>query len=199
MMKARLFLTFQQVGADLFAARMASATSGNYSARTPEGLLITRSGAQKAHLTAEDLLQLPLEPDPEKDQGASVEKIIHRAIYRETDARAVVHAHPRFAIVLSYHLERIVPIDLEGRSYLPEVPVVAPPTASGTEEAAQAVAEALKTHPACVVRGHGAFVKAAEETPEKSLLKAYSLMTSLEEACEILYYERLWGWGQSPG
>jgi hypothetical protein len=31
------------------------------------------------------------------------------------------------------------------------------------------------------------------------LLKAYSLMTSLEEACEILYYERLWERGQSRG
>ncbi|MER3481426.1 MAG: fuculose phosphate aldolase [Meiothermus sp.] len=194
-MRARLLFTFQQVGADLFAARMASATSGNYSVRTPEGLLITRSGAQKAHLTPEDLVELPLQPDPEKDQRASVERVIHRAIYRQTDARAVVHAHPRFAIVLSYHLERIVPIDLEGRSYLPEVPVVAPPTASATEEAAQAVAEALKTYPACVVRGHGAFVKASQETPEQSLLKAYSLATSLEEACEILYYHHLWNRG----
>ena len=58
------------------------------------------------------------------------------------------------------------------------------------------MADALKTHPACVVRGHGAFVKAAQETPERSLLKAYSLMTSLEEACEILYYYHLWNRGR---
>lgn len=189
-MKAKLYMTFQQVGADLFAARLASATSGNYSVREKDGLWITRSGAQKAHLTPEDLLLLPLEPDEHKDQGASTERIVHRAIYRETEATAVVHAHPRYAIALSYHLDTIVPIDLEGLYYFPQIPVVAPKTVSGTAEAAQAVSQALKSHSAVVVRGHGAFVRASEESQEKSLLKAYSLMTSLEEACEVIYLER---------
>ncbi|MCX8087643.1 MAG: class II aldolase/adducin family protein [Meiothermus ruber] len=196
-MKAKLYLTFQQVGADLFAAGLASATSGNYSVRVGEGLWITRSGAQKAHLTPEDIMLLPLESDPEKDRGASVERVIHRAIYHQTDATAVVHAHPRHAIALSFHLDAIEPIDLEGRYYFERIPVVAPKTLSGTQEAAEAVAEALQQHPACVVRGHGAFVKSSLEAPEQALLQAYSLMTSLEEACEVLFLERLWRGGQS--
>ncbi|MBO1435821.1 class II aldolase/adducin family protein [Meiothermus sp. CFH 77666] len=191
-MKAKLFLTFQQIGADLFAAGLASATSGNFSVRDRDGLWITRSGVQKAHLTPDDLLWLPLLPDLERDQGASVERVIHRAIYQQTDATAVVHAHPRHAIALSFHLDFIVPIDLEGHYYFDQIPVVAPQTTSGTEEAAQAVAQALQSHRACVVRGHGAFIKSTEEIPEKALLQAYSLMTSLEEACEVLFLERLW-------
>ncbi len=194
-MRARLFLTFQQVGVDLFNAGLASATSGNFSVREREGLWITRSGVQKAHLTPDDVLLLPLEPNPQRDHGASVERIIHRAIYRQTNATAVVHAHPRHAIALSFHLDSIVPIDLEGLYYFGQIPVVAPRTASGTEEAAEAVAEALQGHRACVVRGHGAFVKGTEEVPEKSLLQAYSLMTSLEEACEVLFLERMWRGG----
>ncbi|WP_299429295.1 class II aldolase/adducin family protein [uncultured Meiothermus sp.] len=192
-MIAKLYLTFQQVGADLFAAGLASATSGNYSVREREGLWITRSGAQKAHLTPDDLLLLPLEPNPEKDQWASVERVIHRTIYQQTDATAVVHAHPRYAIALSFHLDSIVPIDLEGLYYFDQIPVLTPRTASGTQEAADAVAEALQNRWACVVRGHGAFVKGTEQVSEKSLLQAYSLMTSLEEACEVLFLERLWG------
>jgi L-fuculose-phosphate aldolase len=191
-MKAKLYLTFQQIGADLFAAGLASATSGNYSVREGEGLWITRSGAQKAHLTPEDVMFLPLLPDPKRDQGASVERVIHRAIYQQTDATAVVHAHPRHAIALSFHLEAIVPIDLEGRYYFDKIPVLTPKTASGTPEVAEAVAEALRENIACVVRGHGAFIKGTEEALEKSLLQAYSLMTSLEEACEVLFLERLW-------
>ncbi len=191
-MRARLYHTFQQVGADLFAAGLASATSGNYSVREREGLWITRSGAQKAHLTPEDILWLPIEPDPQRDQEASVERVIHRAVYRQTDATAVVHAHPRHAIALSFHLERIVPIDLEGLYYFDHIPVVAPQTTSGTEEAAAAVALALEQHRACVVRGHGAFVKGTQADVEQSLLQAYSLMTSLEEACEVLFLEQVW-------
>jgi L-fuculose-phosphate aldolase len=172
-MKAKLYLTFQQVGADLFAAGLASATSGNFSVRDGKGLWITRSGVQKAHLTPDDLLWLPLEPDPERDSAASVERVIHRAIYRQTDATAVVHAHPRHAIALSFHLDSIVPIDLEGRYYFEQIPVVAPQTTSATEEAALAVAQALQSHRACVVRGHGAFIKSTEPVPEKALLQAY--------------------------
>ncbi|MCX7601918.1 MAG: class II aldolase/adducin family protein, partial [Meiothermus sp.] len=89
-------------------------------------------------------------------------------------------------------LGAILPIDLEGRYYFDQIPVVAPPTTSGTEEAARAVAEALRSHKACVVRGHGAFTKGTQEAPEKALLQAYSLMTSLEEACEVKFLERLW-------
>jgi len=191
-MKAKLLFTFQQIGADLFAQRMASATSGNYSVREKEGLWITRSGAQKARLQPEDLMLLPLEPDPAKDAGASVERIIHRAVYHHTDAQAIVHAHPRFAIALSLHLEKIVPIDLEGQYYFDQIPVLSPATLSSTPEAAAAVAGGLKDHKACILRSHGAFAKGLGETPEKALLSAYSLMTSLEEACEIIFYERLW-------
>lgn len=182
----------------MFAAGLASATSGNFSVRAGESLWITRSGAQKAHLTPEDIMCLPLQPDPEKDRGASVERVIHRAIYQETKATAVVHAHPRHAIALSFHHNSIVPIDLEGRYYFEQIPVVAPTTQSGTQEAAEAVADALRQYPACIVRGHGAFVKSSLEVPEQALLQAYSLMTSLEEACEVLFLERLWRGGQ-PG
>jgi len=191
-MKARLYLAFQQVGADLFAARLASATSGNFSVRDPRGLWITRSGAQKAHLQPEDLLLLPPEPDPQADQGASVEKVIHREIYRQTRAQAVVHAHPRYAIALSYQLDQIVPIDLEGSYYFPTLPVVAPSTTSGTQEAAQAVAGALIDHRACIVRGHGAFARSEQANPERALLEAFALLTSLEEACEVLYHQQVW-------
>lgn len=192
-MKAKLYLTFQQVGADLFAAGLAAATSGNYSVRTKEGLYITRSATQKAHLSADDIMLLPLEPDEEKDKGSSVERIIHRAVYRQTDATALVHAHPRHAIALSYHLERFVAIDLEGQYYfLPEVPIVTPKTLSATDEAANAVAEALKTNIACIVRGHGAFIKSTNPVPEKALLNAFSLMTCLEEACQVYYLEGMW-------
>ncbi|KGQ20903.1 fuculose-1-phosphate aldolase [Thermus filiformis] len=189
-MLARLFSAFRQVGEDLFHQRLITATAGNFSVRTARGFLITRSGVQKAHLTPEDLVEVPLEgPIP---PGASVESVVHREVYLKTAAQALVHAHPRVAVALSFHLEALEPIDLEGRTYLPKVPVLAPKTVSATLEAAQSVAEALRTHRACLLRGHGAFTKSEKERPEEALLEAYSLMTSLEEAAEILLYHRLW-------
>lgn len=192
-MLARLYTAFRQVGEDLFAQRLISATAGNFSVRTKEGFLVTKSGVQKARLTPEDLVEVPLEgPFPE---GASVESVIHREVYRKTGAKAIVHAHPRVAVALSLRLERLVPLDLEGQYYLQEVPVLRPRTVSATEEAAHAVAEALKAHRACLLRGHGAFAVGLKEKPEEALLEAYSLLTTLEESAEILLYHRLWGQG----
>lgn len=192
-MRARLYTAFRQVGEDLFQQRLISATAGNFSVRTKEGFLITKSGAQKARLAPEDLVEVPLEgPFPE---GASVESVVHREVYLKTPAQAIVHAHPRVAVALSLSLERVVPLDLEGRHYLQEVPVLAPKTTSATEEAAHAVAEALKGHRACLLRGHGAFAVGLKEKPEEALLEAYSLLTTLEESAEILLYHRLWGAG----
>ncbi len=192
-MLARLYGVFRQVGEDLFHHRLISATAGNFSVRTKEGFLITKSGVQKGRLTPEDLVEVPLEgPFP---QGASVESVIHREVYLRTPARAIVHAHPRVAVALSLHLDLLVPLDLEGQYYLKEVPVLAPKTASATLEAAMAVAEALKEHRACLLRGHGAFAIGLKEKPEEALLEAYSLLTTLEESAEILFYHRLWGKG----
>ncbi|GAA6755833.1 fuculose phosphate aldolase [Thermus sp. 2.9] len=192
-MLAKLYAAFRQVGEDLFAQRLISATAGNFSARTKEGFLITKSGVQKARLTPEDLVEVPLEgPFP---PGASVESVIHREVYRRTGAKALVHAHPRVAVALSLHLERLVPLDLEGQYHLKEVPVLSPKTTSATEEAALAVAEALGEHPVCLLKGHGAFALGRKEKPEEALLEAYSLLTTLEESAEILLYHRLWGKG----
>ncbi|GAB5603187.1 fuculose-1-phosphate aldolase [Thermus sp. FJN-A] len=192
-MQARLYTAFRQVGEDLFQQRLISATAGNFSVRTKEGFLITKSGVQKARLTPEDLVEVPLSgPVPPE---ASVESVIHREVYRSTGARALVHAHPRVAVALSLSLNRLVPLDLEGQYYLKEVPVLAPKTVSATEEAALAVAEALKEHRACLLRGHGAFALGLKERPEEALLEAYSLLTTLEESAEILLYHRLWGAG----
>ncbi|MCS6867925.1 fuculose-1-phosphate aldolase [Thermus sp.] len=192
-MLARLYAAFRQVGEDLFGQGLISATAGNFSVRGKEGFLITKSGVQKARLTPEDLVEVPLEgPFP---PGASVESVIHREVYRRTQAQALVHAHPRVAVALSLHLDRLLPLDLEGQYYLREVPVLAPKTTSASEEAASAVAEALAHHRVCLLRGHGAFAAGFKERPEEALLEAYSLMTTLEESAEILLYHRLWGGG----
>lgn len=183
---ASLLDAFRAVGEDLFAHRLIGGAAGNLSARTPDGLWITRSGARKHRLTEADLLLVPIEPDPARDRGASVELMLHRAVYRSTDAGAVVHAHPRTAVALSLVLERIVPLDLEGRFYLGEVPVLTPASVSASPEAAAAIEAAIPEHPVVLLRGHGAFAQG------RDLYEAYARMSALEESAEVLLKKRLW-------
>ncbi len=181
-----LYQAFLEVGQDLFAQGLISATAGNFSVREGAGLWITKSGVRKNRLSRDDLLFVGLEPDPGRDRGASVELVIHRAIYRATDAGAIVHAHPRTAVALSLSLNAIHPRDLEGRLLLGEVPVLDPTTKSASEEAARAVAEGLKEHPLVMLRGHGAFARG------RDLFAAYARLTVLEESAQILLSAKLW-------
>ncbi len=50
---------------------------------------------------------------------ASAELAVHRSIYKKTSALAVVHAHPPYAVALSFTEKEIVPCDMEGRVLLP--------------------------------------------------------------------------------
>ena len=181
-----LYLRFREVGEDLFAQGLISATAGNFSLRQGDGFWITRSGVRKNRLRPSDLLFAGLEPDPERDRGASIELIIHREVYRRTDAAALVHAHPRTAVALSLHEDAIRPLDHEGKLVLGEVLVLAPESVSASPEAAAAVAEGLSHRPVVMLRGHGAFARG------KDLFEAYARLTVLEEAAQILLASRLW-------
>ena len=182
-----IYRVFREVGEDLFAQGLISATAGNFSLRAGEGFWITKSGVRKNRLRPEDLLFAGLEPDEKRDRGASVELVIHREVYKKTDAGAIVHAHPRMTVALSLHEEAIRPADHEGRLVLGEVPVLRPKSVSASPEAARAVAEGLSRHPVVVLKGHGAFARG------RDLVEAYARLTVLEEAAAILFFAKLWG------
>ncbi|WP_051859862.1 methylthioribulose 1-phosphate dehydratase [Streptomyces xanthophaeus] len=84
-------------------------TSGNLSVRLPgaeaDTALITASGRAKGELTAHDMVAVRagsgevLHPGPLR---ASAETSIHAAVYRTTDAGAVIHVHSPYATVAAY-------------------------------------------------------------------------------------------------
>ncbi len=55
---------------------------------------------------------------------ASTELVGHRAIYRQTPALAVIHAHPPHAVALSLLEREIIPVDMEGSFHLSKVRVL---------------------------------------------------------------------------
>jgi methylthioribulose-1-phosphate dehydratase len=85
-------------------------TAGNLSIRLDEEhALITASGRSKGELTAADTVLVRVADATAVRPGAarpSAETSIHAAIYRCTDAGAVVHAHPPYATVVSARAAR---------------------------------------------------------------------------------------------
>jgi L-fuculose-phosphate aldolase len=117
---------------------------------------------------------------------ASSETPVHRAIYLNTAALAVIHAHTKAAIALSLLEDEIVPIDNEGSYLLHKVPVVSSELASGSS-IADLVAASLKQYKIIMVRGHGCFATG------QLLEEAYQWVSCLEESSQILYYCRTLG------
>jgi len=128
---------------------------GNLSVRIgADDMLITRRSAAKGALGAEDVVRTAIGHLDENANLASSNYEIHRAIYQQTDARAVVHAHPSKTVTLSMFLDELVPQDENGLLYLrPKVSVVAPPTLFGW---------CLRNENVVVQKWHGTFAKGVD-------------------------------------
>ena len=89
---------FQNVGHALFSRGLVSSQSGNLSIRMGDRLIITRRGSNLGALQEKDLVETGINKNDRATPMASVELPVHRAIYQNTQARAIVHAHPTHVI-----------------------------------------------------------------------------------------------------
>ncbi len=174
---------FQTVGRDLFARGLVSSNSGNLSMRLGDQLFITRRGSMLNCLNENDLIETGISRNSRSTPLASTDLAIHRAIYRETQALAIVHAHPPHAVALSLTCKEIVP-SVEDFSLLGTVPVVGWSEELNRECLADIVARALKTHHIIMVHNHGSFAIG------QLLEEAYNLTTALEHSSQVLCLTR---------
>lgn len=170
---------FQSVGRDLFIRGLVSSHSGNLSIRLGERIIITRRGSQIGCLGENALIETGISKNDRATPLASVELSVHRAIYQQTPALAIVHAHPPHAIALSLTETEIVPND-EGLSVVGRVPVLGWHMAVSSGKLTGVVAQALGQHRIVMVHGHGSFAIG------QLLEEAYSLTTALEESCQVI-------------
>jgi L-fuculose-phosphate aldolase len=137
---------------------------GNLSIRIGEAdMLITRRSAAKGALGSEDVVRTAIDHLDDNANVASSNYEIHRAIYLQTDARAIVHAHPSKTVTLSMFLDELVPQDENGLLYLrPKVSVVAPPTLFGWNQVAEEFGACLRDESVVIQKWHGTFAKGVD-------------------------------------
>ncbi|MER5291037.1 class II aldolase/adducin family protein [Streptomyces pharetrae] len=154
-------------------------TSGNVSVRIGDTVLVTPSGVPYDRLTPADLTAVGL--DGRQVRGTLVptsELPMHLAVYRHTDARAVVHTHAVHATAVS--------------TLVPELPVihymtaalggpvrVAPYATYGTEALAENMLRALDGRSGCLLQNHGTVTYGA------TLDQAYDRTAQLEWMCRL--------------
>ena len=183
MLPQEIFEEMERIGRMLESRGLIlSARSGNMSVRIGDAVFIKRSGAMMGYLKEGDIVEMGI--SEENPEDASVEYKVHRAIYLNTDFRAVIHAHTPHAILESMEGRDIEPVDAEGRYYFHRIPVLDVKQAISSDEVAGMIPEAIKPYGAVVVRAHGTFAAAMR------LEDAFSRITEVESASMLRYLSR---------
>jgi L-fuculose-phosphate aldolase len=143
------------------------------------GFFIKRTGAYLD--VPGSYIFVPFYGDAPKE--ASSEYRVHHAVYTRTRYRAIVHAHPPFAVAASLVMDSVIPIDSKAIMFCPRIPVVTGDP--GTQALADNVAGALLQAKLVIARGHGTF--AAGDT----LDEAFQLTSLAEHACRVIALQKI--------
>lgn len=138
------------------AAGLNQGTSGNVSARSRSGFLITPSGRDMTGLGTADVVPVAMDGAAPEGLKPSSEWRFHRDIYAAfPEADAIVHAHSPFAVALACLRRNIPPfhymVAMAGGADIR----CAPYATFGTQALSDAVLEALKDRRACLMANHG--------------------------------------------
>lgn len=183
-----MFEEFRRIGRLAWQQGLFSSHGGNMSVRVGEKILITRRGSMLGDLSENDIIETTLNSNDAFITLASTEIIVHRAIYRETTALAIFHAHPPTAVALSFCGESIIPIDSEGSYIIKKVPIVETKLTVGAKEVSEVLPEYLKNFKIVMLKGHGTFAIGT------LLEEAFSITSSLEHSARILSVLKLFNY-----
>ncbi|HQZ11095.1 MAG TPA: class II aldolase/adducin family protein [Ornithinibacter sp.] len=171
-------------GRHLVTRGLVQASGGNLSVRLPgtDHFLVTGSGTWLDRLTADDLVELTL--DGERVDGAqrpSVEWKLHQRTYAvRPDVQAVIHLHPQHVLLVDMLGAPIRFTTLDHQFYLGSAGRV-PFHPAGSQEIADAAADAARDHDAVVMAHHGC--STLGDTVSMALRRALNL----EEAAAMTY------------
>ncbi|MFE9727720.1 class II aldolase/adducin family protein [Streptomyces sp. NPDC005794] len=154
-------------------------TSGNVSARAGGIVLVTPSGVPYDRLGPGDAVGVDLEGRQVLgDLVPTSELPLHLAVYRETDAAAVVHTHAVHATAVSTLVPE-VPLVHYAAAMLGGTVRTAAYARYGTRELADNMLAALRDRTACLLQNHGTVTYGA------TLDEAYDRTAQLEWMCRL--------------
>lgn len=179
MFKGLLFLS---VGKTLFNLGFNNTHSGNISERHGRSILITKTGAMLHKLTILKLTLVSLLSSGARDKKASMELVVHRAIYQaHPHINAIIHAHPPYSIAMARDGKAIIPYDDEGRYFFSTIPVLTVSNTIASNEVAKALPALLHDSPAVILGRHGVFATG------ENMAQALKHLTIVESVCKINY------------
>lgn len=175
-------------GQRMFRDGLVKGTAGNISVRDGDEIIITPSSQQYDLITPQDLCVVDIDGKQLAGRGRpSTETPLHTAVYRGTDARAVVHTHSIFATTIAC-TEHVLPAIHYNIVRLGTHSVrVAEYARFGSDELAETTFEGLAGGKAVLLRNHGVLVYGA------TLAQAYDYAECLEWLAQLYWQSKVLG------
>lgn len=177
-----------KIGREAYRKGLVVAWGGNLSVRlSSKKFLITAHTAALGFLEQKDILIVDLQGKIVQGEGKlSTETKLHTTIYRETEAKAVVHLHPPYTNVLAVRGVKLKPMTFESSLFLgSNIPIISQDSPSVTK--LESVIEALELSNIIILKEHGTVAIGG------NLLEAFSLTEILEETAMMTYLSRSLG------
>ena len=169
---------------ELYDRKLIHAAGGNTSVRDGDVVRITQTGAELGKLTPEKIVTVDLEGKVLEGSGPSKEMDMHLAMYRaRSNARAVVHVHPTYAIAYSALISgessnAVPPYTAAFYVRAGRVPMIKYHP-SGAHSLHEAVAALAPDYHAILLRQHGVIVAGAD------MSVAIGVVEEVEQCCQI--------------
>ena len=179
-----------EIGRRVWQRGMASANSGNISARlSQDTIIISPTMVSKGFMRPEQLLVMDLSGEVLRGEGyPTSETAMHLRLYNaREDIGAVVHGHPPIATgfaVAGQPLDKhLIP---EAIIFLGEIPII-PYHPPGSPELAESIVPYLEMHDAVLLQNHGALCWGSE------LEQAYHRLETVEFCAAVTLTAQLLG------
>jgi L-fuculose-phosphate aldolase len=174
----------------LYQKGLVTPTGGNISGRLPGSgrFLITPSGFFKGGLKARDIVEVdPKSKASFREVRPSTETPLHSKIYAtRDDVRAIIHAHSPVTLGAALAGIEIKPVTPEAVLFVGEVPIIQF-EAPGSEDLADRVAEALRSHQVAVMQNHGVVAVG------RDMIEALNRLEVVELTARIMTVAHIWG------
>jgi ribulose-5-phosphate 4-epimerase/fuculose-1-phosphate aldolase len=190
--EGQILSAMEEAGRLMVDRRLVDSNFGNISYYADPLLYISRKGGALDELRGH-IVAVSLSDPSETFQKASTEFPAHREIVLMTSRRAVLHGHPKFAVILSLDCDRD---DCEGRGnchircpgdrFVGDTPIVAGEAGAGPFGLCHTVPPAMRDRDGVIVYGHGLFTAGRDDFNE-----AFMHLVRIEKECRREYLRRI--------
>jgi ribulose-5-phosphate 4-epimerase/fuculose-1-phosphate aldolase len=182
----------QEAGKLTVDHRLVDSYFGNISLRHEDTLHISQTGSSLDNLKG-CVDPCPIDGSSCAAITASSELPAHLQIVQHTEYKAILHGHPKFAVILSMdcniencECSNTCHIKCPHERSVCNIPVVSGEVGSGPYGLCKTVPKAIRNSPGVIVYGHGLFTAGTEDfnQPFRSLLE-------IENNCREEYFNRM--------